>query len=193
MSQLKQLLYSDLARQFELEGRSQLRPNLFRLLARLPHYRFLPNVLYRLSRAAFLAGVPLIPHLFTYLNIVLFGLEITPKCDIGPGVFFPHALGTVIGASRVGRNVTFVHGVMVGAIISDMKFDPAVRPIIGDNVVLSAGCKVLGAIEIGDGATVGANSLVLKSVPPYATVLGVPAKEIFRRDAVRSEPDSNLS
>ena len=191
MSQLKHLLYSDLARQFELEGRPHLRPNIFRVLVRLPHYRFLPNVLYRLSRAAFLAGVPLLPHVFTYLNIVLFGLEITPRCDIGPGVFFPHPTGTVIGASRVGRNVTFVQGVMVGAVTADTKFDPALRPVIGDDVVLSAGCKVLGGIEIGNGATVGANSLVLRSVPPGATVLGVPAKVIFRNAAGDAEAERN--
>jgi serine O-acetyltransferase len=181
MSQLKELLYSDLTRQYELEGKPNLRPNLFRLLARLPHYRYLPNVLYRVSRAAFLAGVPLVPHVFTYLNILLFGLEITPKCDIGPGVFFSHPNGTVIGASRVGRNVTFVQGVMVGAVTTDMKFDAVLRPIIGNDVMLGAGSKVLGGIEIGDGATIGANSLVLRPVAPKATVLGVPAKVISQQ------------
>ena len=187
MSQLKELLYSDLVRQFEVEGNPHLRPNFFRLLARIPHYRFLPNFLYRLSRAAFLAGLPLIPYLFTYLNIVLFGLEITPKCEIGPGVLFHHPTGTVIGARRVGSNVTFVQGVMVGAITPGKKYDPSQRPLIGDNVLLSAGCKVLGAIEIGDGVTVGANSVVLRSVEANATVLGVPAEVIFLRDAVDSE------
>jgi len=182
MSQLKQLLYSDLARQYEMEGKTDLQPNLLRLLLRLPHYRFLPNVLFRLSRAAFLSGVPVVPNLLTYLNIVLFGLEITPKCDIGPGALFPHPTGTVVGASRVGRNVTFTQGVMVGAVTADNKFDPALRPIIGNDVILSAGCKVLGGIEVGDGATVGANSLVLKSVAPHSVVLGVPAKVIFHHD-----------
>lgn len=69
---------------------------------------------------------------------------------------------------------------MVGAVNPGEQFEPALRPVIGDNVVLSAGCKVLGGIEIGDGATVGANSLVLRSVPANATVLGVPAKLIFQ-------------
>ena len=60
-------------------------------LARLLHYRFLPIVLYRVSRAAFLAGIPLLPDLLTYLNLVLFGLEITPRCEVGPGyIFCPH-------------------------------------------------------------------------------------------------------
>ncbi len=191
MSQLKQLLYSDLARQYEVEQKPHLHPNVFLFLARLLHYRFLPNVLFRLSRAFFLAGMPLVTQLFTYLNIVLFGLEITPRCDIGPGAFFPHSVGTVVGASRIGRNVTFTQGVMVGAVIADTKFDPALRPVIGNNVILSAGCKVLGGIKVGDGATVGANSLVLRSVPANATVLGVPAKIIFQKVDGDSEPGLN--
>jgi serine O-acetyltransferase len=108
-------------------------------------------------------------------------MEITPKCEVGGGVFFPHPQGNVIGARRVGRSVTFVHGVMVGAINQDTAFTPEQRPIIGDNVVLNAGCRVLGGIEVGDGAVVGANSLVIRSVPPNTTVLGVPAEVIFRR------------
>jgi serine O-acetyltransferase len=95
---LKQLLYSDLARQSELEGRPVARPSIARLLRRLLHPRFLPIVLCRASRAARLRKIPVMPELLTYLNIVLFGLEVTPRCEIGPGIFFPHPSGTVIGA-----------------------------------------------------------------------------------------------
>jgi serine O-acetyltransferase len=144
-----------------------------------------------LSRASFLAGVPLVPYFFTYLNVVMFGLEITPKCEIGPGVFLPHPFGTVIGARRVGKNATFVQGVMVGAITVGREFDLAQRPLIGDNVVLNAGCKVLGGIELGDGVTVGANSLVIRSVPPNTTVMGVPAKVIFQQSRDTSNPNND--
>lgn len=184
MSQLKQLLYGDLARQFELEGRPNLRPNFLRLLARSLHFRFLPNLICRTGRALYLAGVPIIPHLFTYLNIVLFGLEVTPKCEIGPGVFFAHSSGTVVGASRIGSNATFFQGVTVGAKHSDIKFDPALRPSLGNDVVLGAGCKVLGAIHLGDGVTVGANAV--ESVEPNATVVGIPARPIPRRNEYRN-------
>lgn len=187
MLQLRELLYGDLARQFEIEGKPHLKPNFFRLLARLPHYRFLPNFICRISRAAYVAGLPMIPQFFTYLNIVMFGLEVTPRCDIGPGVFFAHPNGTVVGANRVGRNVTFVQGVMVGAITVGKAFDPMERPTIGDNVILNAGCKVLGRVEVGEGATIGANSFVLKSVSPYSTVLGVPAKVIFQNQTSVAE------
>lgn len=176
---LRALLYADLARQYEIEGRPGLRPNALRFLLRLLHFRYLPNVLCRVGRSSFLAGVPVLPQLCTFLNIVLFGLEVTPKCEIGPGVFFAHSVGTVVGAGTVGSNVTFYQGVTLGAKSLTMKFDPSERPVIGSNVLLGAGCKVLGPVEVGNGATVGANSLVIRSVPAGATVLGVPAKVIF--------------
>ena len=70
-------------------------------------------------------GVPALPQLFTYLNILLFGIEVAPRCEIGPGIFFPHTSGTVIGARRVGANVTIYQGVTLGAKELDMRFDPS--------------------------------------------------------------------
>jgi len=178
MAGLKELLYGDLARQYELEGRSEVQPNVFRFLGRLLHFRFLPNVLCRAGRAAMLAGIPILPKLFTYANVVLFGLEVTPKCEIGPGIFFAHPVGCVIGAWRVGSNVTLFQGVGLGARRTDMGFHPELRPEVGNNVILGAGCKVLGPCHIGDNVTVGANSLVLSSVEPNRTVLGIPASVV---------------
>ncbi len=176
---LKQLLYSDLARQFELEGRA-VAPGMGSLLGRLLHPRFLPIVLCRASRAAWLGKLPVLPQFLTYLNIVLFGLEVTPRCDIGPGIFFPHPSGTVIGASRIGRNATILQGVTLGAQKMDLGFDCSLRPEVGDNVLLGAGAKILGGIRIGDNVTVGANSVVLKSVEPGSTVGGIPARKLSR-------------
>lgn len=184
MSQLKKLLYADLARQYELEGRPDRRPNVLGFLVRLFHYRFLPNVVYRMSRSAMLAGIPLVPNLLTYFNLVLFGLEITPRCEVGPGVFFAHTSGSVIGASRIGSNVTIFGGVNLGAKELDMKFDPALRPEIGDNVVLGTGSKVLGPVRVADNVTVGANSVVLHSVEPNTTVVGSPAQKIETAKAI---------
>src|SRR5260370_2676156 len=181
MARLKELLYSDLARQYELEGRSDVSPSFVRFLARLLHFRFLPNVICRASRAAMLSGVPLLPGLLTYLNLVVFGLEVTPKCDIGPGIFFAHPVGCVIGAWRIGTNVTVFQGVTLGARRADMGFTREMRCEIGDNVTLCAGCKVLGPCHIGDNVTVAANSLVLESVAPARTVLGIPAVEYHAR------------
>ncbi len=178
MFRLKKLLYSDLARQYELEGRSVVRPNFIRFLGRLLHFRFLPNVLCRTSRAALLAGIPLVPKLLTYLNLVLFGLEVTPKCEIGPGIFFAHPVGSVIGAWRIGKNVTVFQGVGLGSSVPDMEFRRELRCEIGDNVILATGCKVLGPWHIGDNVTVGANSVVIGSVAPNKTVFGIPARVV---------------
>ena len=175
-----QLLYKDLARQYSLEGRAEQQVTLVGLLGRLFHHRFLPVVLCRVSRAAMLAGIPMLPKLLTYLNIVLFGMEVSPRCEIGPGIFFPHTSGVVVGAHRLGCNVTVFQGVTLGAKNLDMRFDSTLRPDVGDNVVLGSGCKILGAIRIGDNAVVGANSVVLVSVEANATVVGIPARKISR-------------
>jgi len=182
MSNLKQLLYADLARQYELEGRGHLRPNFFRFLGRMLHLRYLPNVICRTSRAAMLAGIPLLPNALTYLNVVLFGLEVTPKCEIGPGIFFAHPVGCVIGAWKIGRNLTLFQGVVLGTKRADMGFHQDLRCQIGDDVTLGAGCKVLGACEIGDNVSVGANAVVLTSVEADQTVVGIPARVVTERE-----------
>jgi serine O-acetyltransferase len=176
---LKALLYADLERQLELSGRLGAKASLFSLLRRLLHPRFLPIVLYRCSRGALLMGIPMLPHLLSYLNLITFGIEISPKCAIGPGIFFPHTSGTVIGASKIGRNTTIFQGVTLGAKDMDMGFDRALRPELGDYVVVGAGAKVLGGISLGDNVRVGANSVLLRSVPANSTVAGVPAREVF--------------
>lgn len=180
MAKLKQLLYSDLARQAELERRPTARPTFLGLLGRLPHHRFLPIVLLRMSRAALLARIRFLPELLTYINIVLFGLEASPRCEIGPGIFFPHPSGTVIGAWRIGGNVTIFQGVTLGAKELDMGFDSRLRPEVGDNVVLGAGAKILGGVRIGANVTVGANSVVVDSVAAGSTVVGIPARKVSK-------------
>lgn len=175
---LKELLSADLERQWHLSGRTGEKASLLHILCRLPHPRFLPIALCRFSRSAFLNGFSGLAYLLSYLNQILFGIEISPRCMIGPGIFFPHTSGTVIGASKIGRNVTIFQGVTLGAKQIDMSFDVALRPELGDFVVVGAGAKVLGGISLGDNVKVGANSVLLQSVPANATVAGVPAREV---------------
>lgn len=190
---LKQLLYSDLARQFELEGRHGRKLGLFRLLGRLLHPRFLPIVLCRLSRAAMLGRIPVLPGLLTYLNIVLFGLEVTPRCEIGPGIFLPHPSGTVIGAWRIGCNAIILQGVTLGSKRMDLRFERELRPEIGNHVTLGAGAKILGRISIGDNATVGANAVVVESVETGSTVVGIPARKISKLRPLNNAPGITIS
>ena len=77
-------------------------------------------------------------------------------------------------------------GVTIGSKTLEMRFDLTLRPTIGDNVVLGAGCKVLGGIHLGNGVTVGANAVVLDSVEDNATVVGIPARVVDSRDMLVS-------
>jgi serine O-acetyltransferase len=164
------LLCEGLARQHALEGRSEKRAGIAGILARLFHPRFLPIVLCRASRSRILAGIPFLPRIFSALNLIFFGLEVTPSYEIEPGIFFPHAVGTVIRAFRLGSDVTVFQGVTLGARELDMHFDPGRPPEIGHNVTLGSGCKILGPISIGNNTIVGANAVVARSVEPNARV-----------------------
>ena len=140
------------------------------------HPRFLPLLLCRLSRSAFEARIPVLPFVFSYLNLICFGLQITPRCVIGPGLFLPHTVGTVIGAWRIGRNATIFQGVTLGAKTVDMAFDLRLLPELGDQVTVGAGAKVLGGIAVGNDVVIGANAVVVDSVESNCTVAGIPAK-----------------
>jgi serine O-acetyltransferase len=90
--------------------------------------------------------------------------------EIGPGLFIQHGFATIVAARRVGANCWINQQVTIG-------FDrPDERPVIGDNVAIHAGAKVLGAVTVGDGARVGANAVVIKDVPAGHTAIGVPAR-----------------
>jgi serine O-acetyltransferase len=149
-----------------------------RLWIRVLHPRYFPVLLVRLSAMCYRHALsrPL-AFLFSAINMVLFGLEVTPRCQIGGGLLLPHTVGTVIGAIEIGGNATIFQGVTLGSKALDFGYDPGKRPILGDNVVIGAGAKVLGGIRIGTGAVVAANSLVLSDVPENARVMGVPAEE----------------
>jgi serine O-acetyltransferase len=117
------------------------------------------------------------------LNFILFGIEITIQCEIGPGLIFPHTQGIVIGSVKIGENALIYNGVTIGAKKMDVNFNPSSRPIIGNNVMIGSGAKILGSINIGDNVIIGANSVVTKSVPNDKLVLGIPAKEYSKSES----------
>jgi serine O-acetyltransferase len=106
------------------------------------------------------------------------GIEIHPGATIGPGFFIDHGMGVVIGeTSEIGADVTLYHGVTLGG----TSLEKGKRhPTIGDRVVIGAGAKVLGAIIIGEDSRIGANAVVVKSVPPNSVVIGVPGQVVKR-------------
>jgi serine O-acetyltransferase len=108
----------------------------------------------------------------------LTGIEIHPGATLGPGFFIDHGMGVVIGeTAEVGADVTLYHGVTLGGTSTEKGKR---HPTIGDRVVIGAGAKVLGAIEIGEDSRIGANAVVVKSVPPNSVVVGVPGQNISR-------------
>jgi len=108
----------------------------------------------------------------------LTGVEIHPGAVIGPGFFIDHGMGVVIGeTAEIGADVTLYHGVTLGG----TSLEKGKRhPTIGDRVVIGAGAKILGAIIIGDDSRIGANAVVVKSVPANSVVVGVPGQIVKR-------------
>jgi len=104
------------------------------------------------------------------------GIEIHPGAKIGRGVFIDHGTGVVIGeTAEIGNNVVIYQGVTLGGTGKDKGKR---HPTIQDNVMLSAGAKVLGPFTVGEGSKIGAGSVVLKEVPPFSTVVGVPGRVV---------------
>ena len=140
--------------------------------------RFIPVLLCRLAHFFYLHKLGPIAKIFSLLNFFLFGIEIAVRCPIGPGLFFPHTQGTVIGAWSIGSNATIFQGVTLGAREIDFSYSEQSRPVIGRDVTVGSGAKILGGLEIGDNARVGANSVVLKSIPPNSLAVGAPARVV---------------
>lgn len=106
------------------------------------------------------------------------GIEIHPGARIGRGFFIDHGNGVIIGETTViGDNVTLYQGVTLGG---TGKEHGKRHPTIGNNVMISAGAKVLGSFTIGDNSKIGAGSVVLSEVPPCSTVVGVPGRGVKR-------------
>lgn len=110
------------------------------------------------------------------------GIEIHPGATIGKGLFIDHGNGVIIGETTIiGDNVTLYQGVTLGG---TGKEKGKRHPTIGNNVMISAGAKVLGSFTVGENSKIGAGSVVLSEVPPNSTVVGVPGR-VVKRDNVR--------
>lgn len=143
------------------------------------HVAIWATLIYRLSHWCSRHHVRGLPILLERLNLHMFAIEISSSVPIGPGLYIPHPAGTVIMATRVGANCSFIHGVTVG-----MR-DTWEFPVLGDAVTVGAGARVLGGIELGDGCMVGANAVVIDSVPAHSTAVGVPARILRSKARVK--------
>ena len=131
---------------------------------------------HRAAHALAEARVPLAPRAIAYLTRAITGVEIHPAAEIGAAFFIDHGAGVVIGETAViGDCVTLYQGVTLGG----TGFQRGKRhPTLGDNVTVGSGAKLLGPIAVGDGAKIGANTVVVEDVPPCATVVGNPGHPV---------------
>lgn len=117
------------------------------------------------------------------------GIEIHPGAKIGKGFFIDHGNGVIIGETAIiGDNVTLYQGVTLGG---TGKEHGKRHPTIGNNVMISAGAKVLGSFTIGDNSKIGAGSVVLSEVPPNSTVVGVPGRVVKRNNVALPQDTMN--
>jgi serine O-acetyltransferase len=132
-------------------------------------------ILYRLMQWAQRWHLAPLAMLFNKLNAVCCNCIIGRGADFGPGFVLIHSIGVVINTCvRGGSNVHVEHQVTVGA-------EGRQSPILGNDVFLGAGAKVVGPVTVGDGARIGANAVVVRDVPAYTTAVGIPAQVVSRR------------
>ena len=129
-------------------------------------------------------GLRLIARIISNILRTLTGIEIHPAATIKEGFFIDHGMGVVIGeTSEIGKNVTIYQGVTLGGVSANAGKR---HPTIGDNVIVGAGSKILGPLNIGSNTKIGANSVVIDDIPENSTVVGVPGKVVgksFSSDA----------
>jgi serine O-acetyltransferase len=144
---------------------------------------------HRVAHALYEAEVPLMPRFVAFGSRAVTGVEIHPAVRIGSDFFIDHGAGVVIGeTAEIGDRVTLYQGVTLGG----TGFARGKRhPTVGDDVTIGSGAKLLGPVEIGHGAKVGANTVVISDVPPNSTVVGNPGHPV-RVEGKRPEgPDAD--
>lgn len=135
--------------------------------------------IHRISHSLWKLKVPVLPRFLSHIARFLTGIEIHPAAKIGAGFFIDHGMGVVIGeTAEIGEDVLLYQGVTLGG---TGKEKGKRHPTLGNHVVVGTGAKILGPIKIGDYVKIGANSVVLKSVPDYSVVVGVPGKIIKKK------------
>jgi serine O-acetyltransferase len=166
-----------------------LRRDIQSVFDRDPAARSIPEVLlcypglyavwgYRLSHWLWRHGLKVLGRYVSQIVRWFTGIEIHPGAAIGPGLFIDHGMGVVIGeTAEIGEEVTLYHTVTLGG--TSLRKGKR-HPTLGDRVTVGAGAKILGPITIGSDSRIGANAVVVKSVPPNSVVVGVPGQNIAR-------------
>src|SRR5213594_1908429 len=145
--------------------------------------------LHRIAHAIWRRGWTIPARFLSHVARFLTGIEIHQAARLGPGLFIDNGMGVVIGeTAEVGENVTLLQGVTLGG--TSLKREKR-HPTLGNNVVVGAGAKIIGAFKIGDGSRIGAGSVVVREVPTNSVVVGVPGRVTYR-DGLRVEGGIDL-
>lgn len=144
---------------------------------------------YRRAHKQYLKGHYFLARLISQRAVRKTGIEIHPGAQIGKGLFIDHGNGVIIGETTIiGDNCTLYQGVTLGG---TGKEQGKRHPTLGNNVMVSAGAKVLGSFKIGDNSKIGAGSVVLEEVPPNSTVVGVPGRVVKRKNLDAPQEELN--
>jgi serine O-acetyltransferase len=142
--------------------------------------------IHKLARWFWLHHLRWLGRFISNLGRWLTGIEIHPGAKIGSCVFIDHGMGVVIGeTAEVGDGCTIYQGVTLGG--TSLYRGTKRHPTLGDGVVVGAGAKILGGFKVGDGARIGSNAVVVKEVPPGATVVGVPGRIVEEKATEKAE------
>ena len=138
---------------------------------------------HRIANFFYLAKFDLIARFISQLSRFLTGIEIHPGAKIGKNLFIDHGMGVVIGeTSEIGNNVTIYHMATLGGIAPSINSNEQRlvkrHPTLNDCVVVGSGAQIIGPVNVGDGARIAANAVVVKDVPENATMVGIPAKAV---------------
>ena len=138
---------------------------------------------HKFAHLFYVAGFDLIARIIAQTIRFFTGIEIHPGAKIGKNLFIDHGMGVVIGeTSEIGDNVTIYHAVTLGgsspSIDSERQRHEKRHPTIGNDVVIGSGAQIIGPVNVGNGARIAANAVVVKDVPENATMVGIPAKAV---------------
>ena len=138
---------------------------------------------HKFAHLFYVAGFDLIARIISQTIRFFTGIEIHPGAKIGKNLFIDHGMGVVIGeTSKIGDNVTIYHAVTLGgsspSIDSERQRHEKRHPTIGNDVVIGSGAQIIGPVNVGNGARIAANAVVVKDVPENATMVGIPAKAV---------------
>ncbi len=159
-----------------IRERDPAKPTFFEVV--LGYNGFHAVLLHRLNQAIWNMNLRAIARFLANISRILTGIEIHPEAQIGKNLFIDHGTGVVIGQTAIIKdNVTIYHGVTLGGVQRRDTGPTAKRhPTIENNAMIGAGAQVLGDVTVGEGAKVGANSVVTTDVPAHKTALGIPAR-----------------